>query len=513
MIVIHGLRDNTAMTSSFEASSDILLVTLNARYSHASLGLRYLQANLKSLQSRSSILELVIAASSGMSTETMLEKILAKRPQIVGFGVYIWNVDETTRLVAQLKRVAPKVTVIVGGPEVSFPNDAPPICELADFVVTGQADESFRTLCEAILSGSKVGLPLNKFVASTNPELNDLTLPYSLYTQEDLEHRHIYFEASRGCPFKCEFCLSALDKTAWPFEREKVISELQTLYERGLRRFKFVDRTFNLKIKVSQAILEFFLEKIKLAPQDTLFVHFELVPDHLPETLKQTIARFPPGVLQFEIGIQTWNPEIQALISRRQDNAKAAENIAWLSQHAKAHLHVDLIVGLPGESVESFGKGFDKLYALEPHEIQVGILKRLRGAPIDRHTVDQAMVYNPAPPYNVLSTGNIDFQQMQKMQRFARYWDVFANSGRFVLEMKTLLEGSPFAHMMAFSSWLYANTDATHRLSLTRQNELLCQYLESEKGVARPQLLHRPKAKPSEATPLPRQARHLLGTQ
>jgi radical SAM superfamily enzyme YgiQ (UPF0313 family) len=161
MIVIHGLRDNTAMTSSFEASSDILLVTLNARYSHASLGLRYLQANLKSLQSRSSILELVIAASSGMSTETMLEKILAKRPQIVGFGVYIWNVDETTRLVAQLKRVAPKVTVIVGGPEVSFPNDAPPICELADFVVTGQADESFRTLCEAILSGSKVGLPLN----------------------------------------------------------------------------------------------------------------------------------------------------------------------------------------------------------------------------------------------------------------------------------------------------------------------------------------------------------------
>jgi radical SAM superfamily enzyme YgiQ (UPF0313 family) len=513
MIIIHGLRDNTAMTSSFETTSDILLVTLNARYSHASLGLRYLQANLQALRSRSSLLELVIAASSGMSTETMLEKILAKRPQIVGFGVYIWNVDETTRLVAQLKRVAPQVKVILGGPEVSFPGDAPSICGLADYVVTGQADDSFRTLCSAILSDSKIGLPLNKFIASPNPELNNLALPYSLYSQEDLEHRHIYFEASRGCPFKCEFCLSALDKTAWPFELEKVLFELQALYARGLRRFKFVDRTFNLKIKVSQAILEFFLEKISLAPQETLFVHFELVPDHLPESLKQTIARFPPGVLQFEIGIQTWNPEIQALITRRQDNAKAAENIAWLSQHAKAHLHVDLIVGLPGETVASFGEGFDKLYALEPHEIQVGILKRLRGAPIDRHTLSHAMVYNPAPPYNVLSTGQIDFQQMQQMQRFARYWDMFANSGRFVSEMKALLDGAPFAHMMAFSLWLYSSTDATHRLSLNRQHELLYEYLVTIKGLAQPKSSFSIKAKPVEAVTMPRQARHLLGTR
>jgi radical SAM superfamily enzyme YgiQ (UPF0313 family) len=499
--------DNAGMTQT-KNSSEILLVTLNARYSHASLGLRYLQANLGELRARSSILELVIAASSGMTTETMLEKILAKNPKIVGFGVYIWNIDETTRLVAQLKRVAPNVTVVIGGPEVSFVNDAPAINALADYVITGQADESFKALCEALLSGSKVGLPLNRVVVATNPELDNLTLPYHLYTDDDLKHRHIYIEASRGCPFKCEFCLSALDKTAWPFELSKVLAELETLYQRGLRRFKFVDRTFNLKVTVSQAILQFFLNKIANDENHSLFVHFELVPDHLPDSLKAAIAAFPPGVLQFEIGIQTWNPTIQSLISRRQDNEKAATNIAWLSQQAHAHLHVDLIVGLPGENIESFGEGFDKLYALEPHEIQVGILKRLRGAPIDRHTASYEMVYNPSAPYNVLSTSVISFAQMQRMQRFARYWDMFANSGRFISQMKQLLDGAPFQHMMMFADWLYASTDATHRLSLPRQEQLLNSFLLEAKGIAPRVDQPFDKAKKIASTSLPRQARH-----
>jgi B12 binding domain/Radical SAM superfamily/Protein of unknown function (DUF4080) len=498
-------------TATSESAVDILLVTLNARYSHASLGLRYLKANLGELEAKSAILELVIAASSGMSTETMLEKILARTPRIVGLGVYIWNIDETTRLVAQLKRVAPNITVVVGGPEVSFVNDAPEINQLSDFVITGQADHSFKELCEKILSGSKAGLPLNRIVVSNNPELSELRLPYHLYSDEDLAHRHIYFEASRGCPFKCEFCLSALDKTAWPFELDSVIQELDALYQRGLRRFKFVDRTFNLKISVSQAILAFFLNKLRASPEDSLFVHFELVPDHLPDSLKESIAAFPPGVLQFEIGIQTWNPEIQALISRRQDNEKAAANIAWLSQRAHAHLHVDLIVGLPGETIESFGSGFDKLYALEPHEIQVGILKRLRGAPIDRHTQSHAMVYNPNAPYNVLSTQKISFTQMQRMQRFARYWDMFANSGRFKQEMTQMLAGAPFTHMMNFADWLYANTDATHRLALTRQTELLANYLANIRQIAQTTPIKNSPEKVTTAS-LDRQSRHLKHT-
>ena len=461
---------------------EILLVTLNARFSHASLGLRYLHANLGALQTRAEIMEFVIGATSGdgsgRSVEAMLEKILAKAPLIVGFGVYIWNIDETTRLVALLKRVSPKVKIILGGPEVSFPQDYPAIVHDADYVVTGQADHSFRELCEKLLTGSIAGLPLSKTVISPTPNIQTLTAPYALFSQNDLAHRNIYFEASRGCPFKCEFCLSALDKTAWPFELRSVLHELQTLYDRGLRRFKFVDRTFNLKIATSTAILEFFLSKLSSSSTQTpeLFVHFELVPDHLPDALKNTIAQFPQGVLQFEIGIQTWNPDVQHLISRKQDNDKAANNISWLVQQTHAHLHVDLIAGLPGETLTSFGQGFDKLYALGPHEIQVGILKRLRGAPIDRHTNAYQLVYNPKAPYNVLCTSLISFQQMQQISRFSRYWDMFANSGRFSEHMTALLGDKPFDNMMRFADWLYAHTDATHQLALPRQAALLQKY-------------------------------------
>jgi radical SAM superfamily enzyme YgiQ (UPF0313 family) len=166
---------------------------------------------------------------------------------------------------------------------------------------------------------------------------------------------------SRGCPFKCEFCLSALDKTAWPFDLEPFMAELEKLYVRGARNFRFVDRTFNLKVAASQRILEFFLARM----DDNLFMHFELIPDHLPDKLKQTITRFPPGALHFEIGIQTFNPEVQARISRRQDDAQAEANIRWLREQSNALIHVDLIAGLPGEDLASFGRGFDRLHALE----------------------------------------------------------------------------------------------------------------------------------------------------
>ena len=190
-----------------------------------------------------------------------------------------------------------------------------------------------------------------KVITGGQPELAQIRLPYAEYTAEDLAKRFIYVEASRGCPFKCEFCLSSLDKTAWAFDLEGFMGELETLHDRGARHFRFVDRTFNLKTAVGVRILEFFLERL----DDRLFVHFEVIPDHLPEKLKAAIARFPPGSLQFEVGIQTWNPEVQAAISRRQDNAQAAANLAWLRETSHALVHVDLIAGLPGEDLASFG--------------------------------------------------------------------------------------------------------------------------------------------------------------
>lgn len=456
---------------------DILLATLNARYSHASLGLRYLRANLGELRERSAILEFVI----GQKTEDIVEKILAQKPRIIGLGVYIWNVEESTRLVAQLKAVAPEIIVVLGGPEVSYEVGEQRICALADYVITGWGDVTFAEVAGQLLRGET---PHARIIPGRQAELAELVLPYAEYTDEDVRQRHIYVEASRGCPFKCEFCLSSLDKTAWPFELERFMTALDTLYARGVRQFKFVDRTFNLKVDTSLAILDFFLAKIADAPDDPPFVHFELIPDHLPERLKSVIARFPDGTLQFEIGIQTFAPEVQTRISRRQNDEKAAANLQWLRAHSRAHLHVDLIAGLPGETVDSFARGFDALVALAPHEIQFGILKRLRGAPVARHTAAHDLRFNPEPPYNILSTDVIDFATMQRLSRFARYWDMIANSGRYPRTLPLLLGDAPFARFLAFSDWLYAQTGQTHAIAHERMVHALQAYLTGESGMA-----------------------------
>jgi hypothetical protein len=272
--------------------------------------------------------------------------------------------------------------------------------------------------------------------------------------------------------------LSAIDKTAWPFPLDDLLRELDMLYARGARVFKFVDRTFNLNINNSLRILQFFLDKLDAYPDDPVFAHFELVPDHLPDALKDSIRKFPPGALQFEIGIQSFNPEVQARISRKQNNEKAIANLRWLRQDTHAHLHVDLIAGLPGEDVDSFARGFDQLVALQPHEVQFGILKRLRGTPIIRHSQVYGMVFDPAPPYQILANDCIDFNTMQRLVRFARYWDLVANSGRFSERLPNILGDAPFTRFLALSDWLYANTDATHRISPERLGRLLDAWLK-----------------------------------
>ena len=451
----------------------ILLTTLNARYAHTSLGLRYLAANMGELEAQTQIVEFII----GGHITTMAEKLLARQPRIIGLAVYIWNVEETTKLVALLKRIAPEIVIVLGGPEVSHESGEQEIVRLADYVVTGWGDITLPALCWQILAGSK---PIEKIHAGVQPRLDDLVMPYRHYTDEDIAHRTIYVEASRGCPFKCEFCISSLDKTAWKFDLDRFLHEMEILHARGARQFKFVDRTFNLNTSASRRILQFFLDKLAAHPDDPVFAHFEVVPDHLPTVLKESIAQFPPGTLQLEIGVQTFNPEVQALISRKQDNDKSADNIRWLMQHSHAHLHADLIAGLPGEDIGSFARGFDRLIAIGPHEIQFGILKRLRGTPVIRHTGTHGMVFDPSPPYTIVATDCIDFATMQRLTRFARYWDMVANSGRFANTLPLILANAPFARFLALADWLYAKTNATHQIALARLAMLVTEWLTED---------------------------------
>lgn len=439
-------------------STSIILSTLNARYIHASLGLRYLLANMGELHAQTQMIEFIINSRP----VDIVETLLAHKPKIIGLGVYIWNAEETLQVVKLLKKVSPETIVILGGPEVTYEVEQQEICSLVDYVITGQADIEFRETCLNLLNNLK---PMQKIIKSRAFKLNEINLPYDEYTDEDIKNRVIYVEASRGCPFKCEFCLSSLDKTVYPFDLELFLAEMQQLYDRGVRSFKFIDRTFNLKINTSIQIMEFFLSRME---RDKVYLHFELIPDHLPEKLKAVMQRFPADSLQFEIGIQSLNPDIQDIISRKQDNNKVQENLTWIRESTHAHIHADLIIGLPGETIASFAKGFNELMAMNPHEIQVGVLKRLRGTPIIRHSDEYDMRYSPTAPYEILSNNIIDFSTMQKLKRFARYWDMIANSGRFKYTKSFLLGNAAFENFLILSNWLHNETDQTHHIALPR---------------------------------------------
>jgi radical SAM superfamily enzyme YgiQ (UPF0313 family) len=488
--------------------ADIVLTTLNAKYIHAAFGLRYLLANLGPLRADAAIAEFDI----NQRPVDIAEALLARNPKIIGLGIYIWNVAPATEVVATLKRVRPDITIILGGPEVSYETESQPAVQLADYVITGEADLAFAKVCRQLLAGEH--LP-SKVIAAEPPNFSELALPYDLYDAQDVAHRIIYVEASRGCPFSCEFCLSSLDVPVRQAPLPALLDHLQRLLDRGLRQFKFVDRTFNLNLDASRMILEFLLERHRPG----LFFHFEMVPDRLPTVLREVIARFPPGTLQFEVGVQTFNEEVAGRISRRQDYERMEDNFRFLRQQTGVHIHADLIAGLPGESLESFAAGFDRLVALGPQEIQVGILKRLRGTPIVRHDAEWGMVYNPHPPYEILQNRLIDFATMQKLRRFARYWDLVGNSGNFVETVRLIwskagaasrmppLEAhpsakakaasdrttptgsqtggtpvplSPFASFMRWSEWLYARASRTDSIALVRLMELLFEFLTVE---------------------------------
>jgi radical SAM superfamily enzyme YgiQ (UPF0313 family) len=455
-------------------SSDIILATLHAKFIHSGLGLRYLLANMGALKPRTKLLEFDIK----QRPIDIAEEILAANPTIVGLGIYIWNVTAATELASILKKSKPELLLILGGPEISYQTEDQAIASFADYIIAGEGDLVFAQVCQALLSGDR---PASKIIQAPLPDLEKLVLPYDLYGDLDLKHRLVYVEASRGCPFACDFCLSAIERTVRQFPLPAFLVAMKDLWERGARHFKFIDRTFNLNIHTATAILDFFLERLS----SDLFLHFEIVPDHLPEALREKIVQFPSGTIQLEAGIQTFNLEVSLRIHRRQDYASIEENLQFLRKQSGVHLHTDLLVGLPGETEESFGLGFDRLVALKPQEIQVGILKKLRGAPLALHDAEWEMSYNPFPPYEILSNKTLDFFQVQRLRHFARTWDQICNSGNFVETAPLIWEGSKSVYeaFMEWTVWLHDRLGRLHAVALARLMEMLFIFLTEHKRL------------------------------
>jgi len=413
-------------------NAPLVLVAMNARYSHTSLGARFLLANMETtLRDQTGFIECHINDSPA----EVAARIMACQPAVVGLGVYIWNRRPVGTLLQILKRERPDLKIVLGGPEVSHDTESEP-GRSADCVIRGEGEVLWPAVCRDLLAGR----PVPRLPEPMPPDLAALSMPDAEYSEDDLRHRNVYMESSRGCPMACDFCLSSVESGVRHFPEEAVHQSLQRLLDRGCLQFRFVDRSFNLGGPRSERLLSFFRDRLRPG----LRLHFELTPDglHSPP-LRNLLAAFPPGTLHLEAGIQSFDPDVLARVHRQCDMHAATEGIAWLVRVARATVHADLIAGLPGETPAGFAAGFDRLYRLGPAEIQVGILKNLHGTPLGRHATRFAMRFRKDPPYDVTETSSMTAADLASIHRFAAHWDRIVNRGHFPSSVKRMLEGAP----------------------------------------------------------------------
>jgi radical SAM superfamily enzyme YgiQ (UPF0313 family) len=450
------------------APTSILIAAINARHSHASLGARCLLANMGDLRPQTDLAEFTIQQPAA----DIADDIAARSPRILALGVYIWNAARIAELIPLLRHQSPQTKIILGGPEIT--ENTPH----ADVLLLGEADLAFPALCRDLLSDPHELAPwVNQVRPSPPPDLSSLHLPYDEYTDADLAHRLLYVESSRGCAMRCDYCVSANDEAVRFFPLPALLANFDKLLARGARQFKFCDRSFNLDIPRAVEVLSFFLERLPQHPG--LFLHFEMLPDRFPAELRDILARFPHRSLQLEIGLQSFNPQVLDTIRRPQNLDRAADNLRFLREHTHAFLHADLIAGLPGETPDSFAAGFDRLVALGPHEIQLGILKKLPGAPIARHDDAFAMRYNPGPPYEIRSTRDWPADSLARTARFAHYWDAIVSSNRFLAAAPLIWKDAPsvFAAFLSFSDWMVPRFPREHGIPLSALVEAVFDFL------------------------------------
>ncbi len=431
------------------ATGTVVLFTLNARYSHVSLALKQLAANWNSPHDLC-LLEGTLEDDPGR----ICERILALDPALVAFSASIWNIRVLTHVARLLRRIRPELILMAGGPEMAGDETGPELAAHVHLCVQGEADLVFGPLCDDLLAGRY----LPHRVRAAEPDPARIRLPLSGFSDEDITRRSCALETSRGCPMNCAFCTASGSRVR-RFPAGAVLEQVEGLWRRGLRRFKFLDRSIHLTDYAP--LLDFFL-----AQNEACFCHFELTPHLLRPDLRSRLAAFPAGSLQLEIGIQTFHPRVLERIGRPR-NDHVVETIRFCMEHTRAHVHADLIAGLPGEDLESFARGFDHLASLGVHEIQLGILKRLRGTRICILT--PAEQFNPEPPYDVLFTDAIHFEDMQRVKRMARLWDRVANSGNFLSTMKLIWPGQNLFHsFLAFTDKVAREHPQTHGIELGR---------------------------------------------
>ena len=408
----------------------VLITAVDSKFIHSNLAVRYLKCYTRDIEYEAKIKEFTINDREGR----ILEEIIKEKPDIVAFSTYIWNVELISRVSNLIKRVNPKIEILYGGPEVSFDSRNFLENNIGEYVIEGEGEKTYRDFILYKLGKMKLdevrGLhyKIHNEVYSNEKRplmsMDEIVFPYE--EDEDLSNKIVYYEASRGCPFNCKYCLSSTSHGVRFLEINRVLKELKYFVDKKVRLVKFVDRTFNCNYKFSMAIWDFLIKQ----DTNTQF-HFEISADILKDEEVELLSKAPEGRFQFEVGVQTTNDEVLRNINRFVNFSDIKEKVLELMSIKNIKQHLDLIAGLPGEDYESFRRSFNDVYSIKPEEIQLGFLKLLKGSSMREDADKYGMEYSPYPPYEILKTNTVSYEELLKLKKVEEMVDKYYNSQKF----------------------------------------------------------------------------------
>lgn len=417
-----------------------VLVGINSKYIHTCLAIWYLKANLNNA------LTVVREFTINDSKDNILAELYKEKPDMLAFSCYIWNIELINLLICELKKLLPKCTIVLGGPEVSY-NAADVLLQnpAVDFVLCGEGEEIFSSLQRSIIEGNDEYKNLNgiayreesrvHFKEGFNliKHLDSIKTPYTPDLMKATQNRIIYYESSRGCPFSCSYCISSTFNGVRYFSFDRVKQDLTTLLMYKPKLIKFVDRTFNCNKKRATEILEYIIA----LDCDTIF-HFEAAADLFDADILEILKKAPKGRIQLEIGLQTTNIDTLNEIDRVTDLDKLKRNVDSIINAGNIHMHLDLIAGLPYEGISSFKNSFNEVYKMRPHQFQLGFLKLLKGSKIRIEAAKHGYSYKNYSPYEILENNYITFEEILYLKDIEEVLERYFNSGRFINSLKLL---------------------------------------------------------------------------